>query len=386
MQKNYPLAGVKVLELARVLAGPWAGQVLSDLGAEVIKIESSLGDETRSWGPPFLGEKLSAYFHGTNRGKKSFVADFRKHEDLEIIKRLAYDSDVIIENFKVGSLTKFNLDFHSIKNFNKSIIYCSITGFGQTGPDAHRAGYDFIIQAMGGIMDLTGEPDRDPQKPGVAHADLFTGLYSVIAIQSAIISKNKCTKKKPVHIDMSLFDTQLAALANQASSFLASGESPSRLGNTHPVIVPYQKFDSVNGPLIIACGNDQQFANFCKAFKWKFHEKKKFATNIARVKNRAELIARISEELISLERDFIIKKLQKVGVPAGPINTVEEALNEKQAIHRKIVKKVGKDLILRTPILFDSLALKYIHSSPKLGQHNAEIRKAVENKLGRKDS
>ena len=229
--KNYPLAGIKVLELARVLAGPWVGQLLSDLGAEVIKVESPKGDETRTWGPPFIGKTSSSYFKSANRGKKSIVADFNSKEDLQHIFELSKRTDIIIENFKVNGLKKYQLDYKSIKKINPGIIYCSITGFGQTGPLAKKPGYDFIIQAMGGIMSLTGEKSYEPQKSGVAFADLFTGLYSTIAIQSALISRIR--NNKGCHIDMSLFDTQLGVLANQASSFLTTGIVPTRMGNSH---------------------------------------------------------------------------------------------------------------------------------------------------------
>ena len=371
MNNKYPLAGLKVLELARVLAGPWAGQILSDLGAEVIKIEAPEGDETRSWGPPFRQDS-SAYFDCTNRGKKSLVADLRKPEDLAIVKQLATQTDILIENFKVGGLKKYKLDFKSLKKSNTKLIYCSITGFGQSGPESHRAGYDFIIQAMGGIMDLTGEPNGDPQKPGVANADLFTGLYSVIAIQSALLSQKE--NNKPVYIDMSLFDTQLGVLANQAASYLATGKSPSRMGNSHPVIVPYQKFDTMDGPIIIACGNDMQFKNFNDAFGWNFHKDGQYKTNKNRVKNRKKLVPLISKKLVKLTKNFILAKLQTVGVPSGAINTVSEALNEKQAIYRQMVLDVDNKPVVRTPILFDRLSLKYVTGSPKLGQHTNEIK------------
>ena len=371
MNNEYPLAGLKVLELARVLAGPWAGQVLSDLGAEVIKIEAPQGDETRNWGPLFKQDS-SAYFDSTNRGKKSFVADLKNPTDLAIVKQLARQTDILIENFKVGGLKKYKLDFKNLKKSNKKMIYCSITGFGQTGPESHRAGYDFIIQAMGGIMDLTGEPDGDPQKPGVANADLFTGLYSVIAIQSALLSQKQ--NSKPVYIDMSLFDTQLGVLANQASSYLTTGKSPSRMGNSHPVIVPYQKFDTIDGPIIIACGNDMQFKRFNEAFGWNFHNDSSYKTNRNRVQNRQTLVPLISQRLIKLSKNQILRKLQKVGVPSGPINTVSEALSEKQAVHRQMVLTVDNKPSVRTPILFDRLSLKYTTGSPKLGQHNKEIK------------
>ncbi|MFL2827297.1 MAG: CaiB/BaiF CoA transferase family protein, partial [Paracoccaceae bacterium] len=243
-----PLKGLRVLELARVLAGPWAGQTLADLGAEVVKVESPSGDETRGWGPPFHKDGSAAYFHSTNRGKKSIVADFRNSADLNLVKKLASKADILIENFKVGGLKKYRLDYESLNQINPKLIYCSITGFGQNGPYSNRPGYDFIIQAMGGIMDLTGEKDGLPQKPGIAYADIFTGLYSVIAIMSGLKALDHTGKG--THIDMALFDTQLGVLANQASSYFSTGDIPKRMGNAHPVIVPYQVFEVKDGALV----------------------------------------------------------------------------------------------------------------------------------------
>ena len=377
--KNYPLNGIKVLELARVLAGPWVGQLLSDLGAEVIKIESPNGDETRDWGPPFLEDKYSTYFKGANRGKMSFMADFKNKNDLDYVKKLSKKADIIIENFKVDGLKKFKLDYDSVNKNNPQIIYCSITGFGQSGPFAKKPGYDFIIQAMGGIMSLTGEKNAEPQKPGVAYADLFTGLYSTIAIQSALISRSKLNKG--CHIDMALFDTQLGVLANQASSFLATGEIPTRMGNSHPSIVPYQLFYAKDGPFIMACGNDKQFEKFCNEFNLELFKDKKFCENHLRVTNRKELIDILSNFFIKLNVNEILSKLEKSGVPNGPINNIKQAFNEKQAKYRKMVKKVDEKSFLRTPILYNNLSLKYEKDAPKLGENTSEIKNKLDKNL-----
>ena len=257
-----PLAGVRVVELARILAGPWIGQMLADLGADVVKVESPDGDDTRRWGPPFVhgrdGERLdAAYFHACNRGKRSIVADFATAEGRRIVQRLAERSDVLLENFKVGGLAKFGLDYPALAGLNPRLIYCSVTGFGQTGPYAHRAGYDFIIQGMSGVMDLTGEPDREPQKVGVAFADIFTGTYGVVAVLAALTQRARTGVGQ--HIDLSLLDSMVGVLANQGLSFLVSGHAPRRLGNAHPNIVPYQVFAVSDGHVIITVGNDAQF-------------------------------------------------------------------------------------------------------------------------------
>ena len=378
MKHEPPLSGLKVLELARVLAGPWAGQLLADLGAEVIKIESPSGDETRHWGPPFHGKDSSAYFQSTNRGKKSVIADLKQNDGCLMVQELAQKADVLIENYKVDGLKKYNLDFASVEKKNPSIVYCSITGFGQNGPYAKKPGYDFIIQAMGGIMDLTGEEAGEPQKPGVAYADIFTGLYSAVAIQSALLARQ--VTGKGVHIDMSLFDTQLGVLANQGASYLATGVSPTRMGNSHPVIVPYQKFNVNNGSIIIACGNDEQFKKLCIALGWSFHQDKKFKKNKDRVINRMKLVPLIQERLLLLSKSTVLSKLDKAGVPSGAINSVAEALAEKQALHREMVYTNNGQSAIRIPILFDTIPLQYKHLSPELGQHTDEIRQKLDNK------
>ena len=375
-KKAPPLKGIKVLELARVLAGPWAGQLLADLGADVIKVESPIGDETRFWGATTDAEEDSSYFQATNRGKKSFVADFTKKEDLDAIYYIAKRADIIIENFKVGSLEKYGLDYESLRVKNSGLIYCSITGFGQNGPFATMPGYDFIIQAMGGIMDLTGDPFGPPMKPGVAYADLFTSLYSVVAIQSALLAKQK--SEKGTFIDMSLFDTQLAVLANQASSFLISGKIPKRMGNSHPSIVPYQAFDAKDGLIVIACGNDNQFKALCDAFRWNFSSDKKFSTNQNRVLNRTELISEISHRLKLIGKDEITLLLQKAKVPVGSVNTVDQALNHPQALSRGMVKFVEGKAFVKTPIIFKDFDLNFEKASPKLGANSEMIRMKIE--------
>jgi len=369
--QNTPLAGLKVIELARILAGPWVGQTLSDLGADVIKVESPEGDDTRTWGPPFIeveGEKSAAYFHACNRGKQSIIADFRSDEGRELVRKLVADADVVIENFKLGGLDKYGLDYESLKAINPRLIYCSITGFGHTGPYAERAGYDFMIQGMGGIMDLTGEPDGQPQKIGVAFADIFTGLYSVIAIQSALIMRERTGKGQ--HIDMALFDCMSAVLANQAMNYLASGVSPKRMGNAHPNIAPYQTLPVSDGYFIIACGNDGQFAKLTALLGiGEIASDTRFLTNSARVANRDALTALLEERTKQWVRDDLLAALAKAGVPAGPINTVEDVFADPQFIARQM--RIGPDGVpgLRTPIRFSDAELKLDKRSPKLGEH-----------------
>ena len=373
--QNTPLAGLKVIELARILAGPWVGQTLSDLGAEVIKVESPEGDDTRKWGPPFIeveGEQSAAYFHACNRGKRSIVADFRSDEGQELVRKLVADADVVIENFKLGGLDKYGLDYESLKAINPRLIYCSITGFGHTGPYAERAGYDFMIQGMGGIMDLTGEPDGEPQKIGVAFADIFTGLYSVIAIQSALIMRARTGKGQ--HIDMALFDCMSAVLANQAMNYLASGVSPKRMGNAHPNIAPYQTLPVADGYFIIACGNDGQFAKLTFLLGiGELASDSRFLTNSARVANRDALTALLEERTKQWLRDDLLAALAKAGVPAGPINTVEDVFSDPQFIARNM--RIDPDGVpgLRTPIRFSDAELKLDRRSPNLGEHSSDI-------------
>lgn len=377
--QNTPLDGLKVVELARILAGPWVGQTLSDLGADVIKVESPDGDDTRKWGPPFIeveGEQSAAYFHACNRGKRSIVADFRTDEGRALVRRLVADADVVIENFKLGGLDKYGLDYESLKAINPGLIYCSITGFGHTGPYAARAGYDFMIQGMGGIMDLTGEPDGEPQKIGVAFADIFTGLYSVIAIQSALLMRQRTGKGQ--HIDMALFDCMSSVLANQAMNYLASGVSPKRMGNAHPNIAPYQTLPVADGYFIIACGNDGQFAKLTGLLGiGELATDARFATNSARVANRAALTTLLEERTRQWKRDDLLAELAKLGVPAGPINTVADVFADPQFIARGM--KIDPQGVpgLRTPIRFSAAELKLDHRSPKLGEDSEEILKEL---------
>ncbi len=381
-----PLEGLKVVEMARILAGPWIGQTLADLGADVIKLESPDGDDTRNWGPPFVaradgGRGDAAYFHSANRGKKSVVVDFSTDEGRETIRKLVADADVFIENFKVGGLAKYGLDYASLREVNPRLIYLSLTGFGQTGPYAHKAGYDFMIQGLAGIMDLTGEPDGQPQKIGVAFADIFTGLYGVIGIQSALMVREKTGKGQ--HIDMALFDCMSAVLANQALNYLVSGTPPRRMGNAHPNIVPYQVFPSSDGHLIIATGSQAQWAKMCQVLGLDhLIDDDRFRTNADRVKNRDELAALISEKTSQRTRDDMLAELEKVFVPAGPINTVEDTFNDPQIVHRGLRIDIpdGDGVMVpsvRTPIVFSDSTLRLERASPKLGEHTGEVVRAL---------
>jgi len=372
-----PLTGLRVLELARILAGPWIGQTLADLGADVIKVESPQGDDTRQWGPPFIerdGEKAAAYFHACNRGKRSVIADFRNADDLDMVRGLAGGADVVIENFKVGGLAKFGLDYASLSAANPRLVYCSVTGFGQDGPYAARAGYDFLIQGMSGIMDLTGDPAGEPQKIGVAFADIFTGLYGVIAIQAALAERQQTGKGR--HVDMALLDSMTGVLANQAMNYLASGVAPHRLGNAHPNIAPYQTFETADGWLIVAVGNDGQFARLCQVLELDgAAADPRFATNAVRVEHREALTALLSDRTRAWARDDLLAALEKAIVPAGPINTVEDVLADPQVVHRAMQIAPGGVPGLRTPIRFEGAPAPVSgRPSPKLGEHDTEIR------------
>jgi crotonobetainyl-CoA:carnitine CoA-transferase CaiB-like acyl-CoA transferase len=382
MSDKSPLAGVKVLELARILAGPWCGQTLADLGADVIKVESPEGDDTRKWGPPYIekgGEKSAAYFHAANRGKRSVLADFSTEEGRALVLKLAAQSDVLIENFKLGGLRKYGLDYDSLKQVNPRLIYCSITGFGQDGPYAPRAGYDFMIQGMGGIMDLTGEPDGEPQKIGVAFADIFTGLYSVIAIQSALIVRDKTGRGQ--QIDMALYDCMTGVLANQAMNFLASGKVPKRLGNAHPNIAPYQTFPVADGHLIVACGNDGQFARLVAILGLlQLADDPRFRTNASRVEHRSVLTAAMEEQTRKWQRDDLLAAMEKEGVPAGPINSVGDVFADPQFQHRQMRIEPEGIAGIRTPIRFSDSELELSGGAPILGAHTADVMAEVEAK------
>lgn len=365
-----PLLGLKVVELARILAGPWAGQTLADLGAEVIKVESPDGDDTRRWGPPFIiypdGGQDAAYFHAANRGKRSVVADFTTIEGQAEVRALIAGADVVIENFKVGGLAKYGLDYASLAALNPGLIYCSITGFGQDGPYAARAGYDFIIQGMSGIMDLTGDPRGEPQKIGVAYADILTGLYSVIAIQAALAQRARTGRGQ--HIDMALFDVMTATLANQAMNFLVGGEPPARMGNAHPNIAPYAVFPVSDGWFILAVGNDGQFRKFCDIVG--IVPDPQFATNALRLANRDALAEVIGAATCVWAKRPLLDALAIAGVPAGPINSVDEAFADPQIIHRGLVQSFDgaeyKVPGLRTPIIFSDAELALGTASPRL--------------------
>jgi len=379
MNDKSPLYGVKVLELARILAGPWCGQTLADLGADVIKVESPEGDDTRKWGPPYIetqGESAAAYFHAANRGKRSVTADFTTAEGRDFVVELARRSDVLIENFKLGGLKKYGLDYESLKAINPRLIYCSITGFGQDGPYAPRAGYDFMIQGMGGIMDLTGEPSGEPQKIGVAFADIFTGLYSVVAVQAALIERERTGEGQ--HIDMALFDCMTGVLANQAMNYLASGVAPSRLGNSHPNIAPYQTLPVSDGHMIIACGNDSQFARLVAILGLaELATDARFQTNSARVGNRRMLTDMLEGKTRFWTRDALLAALEKEGVPAGPINTVADVFADPQFEHRGM--RIEPDGVsgLRTPIRFSRSELSLDKGAPVLGADTEAVRASL---------
>ena len=372
-RREGPLRGIKVVELARILAGPWAGQTLADLGAEVIKVEAPEGDDTRRWGPPFLdveGERVAAYFHATNRGKKSVTADFRKPEDLARVKALIAEADVLIENFKVGGLARYGLDYPSLSALNPRLVYCSITGFGQTGPYASRAGYDFLIQGMAGWMDLTGSPEGEGQKVGVAFADLFTGLYSVIAVQAALTARAQTGRGQ--HIDMSLFDCATAVLANQGMNYLVSGKSPKRMGNAHPNIVPYQVFDCADGAIILAVGNDGQFARFCTVAG--IAPAPDWATNEGRVADRVALSAVITARLGVMARSPLLAELESMGVPAGPINSVAQVFDDQQVLHRGLRVEADGVAGISSPMRFSDTPVVAPKRAPKLGEDQAVLK------------
>ena len=373
------LAGIKVVELARVLAGPWIGQTLADLGADVIKVESPDGDETRGWGPPFLttgGERAAAYFHGCNRGKRSIVADFGTERGREIVRRLASRSDVLVENFKVGGLQKFGLDYASLRPINPRLVYCSLTGFGQTGPYAKRAGYDFLIQGMSGYMDITGESDGPPEKVGVAVCDLFTGLYGVIAIEAALIARERTGAGQ--HIDLSLFDTMGAMLANQAMNFLASGKAPKRMGNAHPNLAPYQTLPVADGWFIIAVGNDGQFARLCDVLGLEaLANDPRFATNAARVMHRAKLEQALIGKTRLWKRDDLLAALEAAVTPAGPINTVADLFTDPQFKARGMQIEPQGVPGVRAPLLMSDSPLALVRRSPRLGEHQDEILREI---------
>jgi len=365
-----PLSGVKVVELARILAGPWAGQTLADLGAEVIKVEAPQGDDTRKWGPPFIqrgDENSAAYFHSCNRGKSSVVIDFRTSEGKAKLLSLIADADILIENFKVGGLAKHGLDYASLRSLYPALIYCSITGFGQTGPYAPRAGYDFIIQGMSGLMSITGEPENQPQKYGVAITDIATGLYASTAILAALYQVQRTGKG--TQIDLALLDVAVALTANQAMNFLATGNAPARLGNAHPNIVPYQVFDCADGHIIIASGNDAQFQRLCGFLGLpELASEPNFLTNADRLANRETLTRHLTVETSKMSKTDLLAACEENGVPAGPINDLAEMFADPQIKHRQMQLDMDGVPGVRGPIRFSDQALPEVKPSPKLGE------------------
>ena len=362
-----PLAGLKIVELARILAGPWAGQLLADLGAEVIKVEADTGDDTRTWGPPFAADGSAAYFHGCNRGKSSVVIDFRTEDGRARLLDLIAEADVLIENFKVGGLAKYGLDYASLKERFPRLIYCSITGFGQDGPYTHRAGYDFIIQGMSGLMSVTGEPDGQPQKVGVAVTDIFTGLYASTAILAALRERDRSGEGQ--QIDLALLDVAVAVTANQSMNYLATGEAPRRLGNDHPNIAPYRVFDCADGHIILAVGNDGQFDSLCRLLDAPdLTSDPRFVSNPARVKNREDLVAALTTLTRRWTKADLLGACAERGVPAGPINDLEEVFADPQVRHRGMDISTDAGPGVRNPIRFSRSGSVSPQPAPKLGQ------------------
>lgn len=382
------LAGLKVLDLSRVLAGPWASQLLADLGADVVKVERpGAGDDTRAWGPPWLADDdgrstgESAYYLSANRNKRSLTVDLSAPDGQDLVRRLAAEADVLIENFKVGGLQQYGLDYASLKVLNPRLIYCSITGFGQTGPYAARAGYDFLIQGMGGLMSLTGRadgsPGEGPLKVGVALTDVMTGLYATIAVLAALTYRERSGEGQ--YIDLALLDVQIACLANQAANYLVGGVVPTRMGNAHPNIVPYQDFPTADGHMIITVGNDSQFASFCAALgqpEWASLER--FATNPQRVRHRDELIGLIRERTVGRTTDEWIAVMEAAGVPCGPINGLDRVFADPQVQAREVRVEMAHPLagtvpLVANPIRMSASPVGYVRPPPMLGEHTGEV-------------
>jgi len=382
-----PLSHIRVLDLTRVLAGPWATQMLADLGAEVIKIEKpGEGDDTRGWGPPFVkrangSDGDAAYFHSANRGKKSVAIDMAKPEGAALIKALAAKADVLVENFKVGGLKKYGLDYETLSALNPRLIYCSITGFGQDGPYANRAGYDFMIQGMAGVMSITGEPDGEPMKMGVAFADIFSGLHAMIGIEAALIAREKSGLGQ--HIDIALLDTQVSVLANQAMNYLVSGRAPKRLGNAHPNIVPYQTFETSDGHIIMAVGNDRQFAEYARIIGApELAGDARFTTNRGRVENRDVLIPLLKPLMKAKTTAAWVAAFEADAVPCGPINTLDQVFENPQVKARGLLQELeaidgSKVPAVRGPIVFSGSTEAESHPSPQLGQDTEAVLKDV---------
>jgi crotonobetainyl-CoA:carnitine CoA-transferase CaiB-like acyl-CoA transferase len=386
------LAGVKVLDLSRVLAGPWATQILGDLGADVIKIESPQGDDTRQWGPPFMPPATeqhsrgdSAYYLCANRNKRSVAINIACAKGAALVRELAKTADVFIENFKVGGLSKYGLDEASIRAINPKIVYCSITGFGQTGPYADRPGYDFVVQGMGGLMSLTGTPDTGPLRTGVAVTDLSTGLYAVIAILAALRHAERTGQGQ--HLDVSLLDTQVSMLANQSLNYLVSHSAPKLIGNTHPTIVPYQVFETSDRPMIIAVGNDAQFKALCELLHTTWHEDERFATNRARVTHREILVQLIQDTLKTQNSQTLMEALINANIPAGPVNQLNEVFDDPQVKHRQMQFEMNRPIAhhpttppesipqVGFPVKLNKTPARYRHAPPTLSQDCEQVLK-----------
>ena len=381
-----PLKGIRVLDLTRVLAGPWATQMLADFGAEVIKVEKpGEGDDTRGWGPPFIKNADgttgdAAYFQSANRGKQSVCIDMATAEGAELVKALAAKSDILVENFKVGGLKKYGLDYESLKSANPRLIYCSITGFGQTGPYANRAGYDFMIQGMTGVMSITGEPNGEPMKMGVAFSDIFAGLHAVIGIQAALFHRERTGEGQ--YIDISLLDSQVSVLANQALNYLVGGKVPQRLGNAHPNIVPYQTFETADSHIIMAVGNDRQYTEYCRIIDAPELASAPYDTNRGRVENRNALVPMLVPLMKQRMTSEWVKAFEAAAVPCGPINTIDQVFANEQVLARGMqIGMTREDGVqvpgVANPVLFSQTPLEYSAPSPKLGAATALILERV---------
>ncbi len=394
-QRQAPLAGIRVLDLSRVLAGPWCTQNLADLGADVIKVERpGVGDDTRGWGPPFLKDEQgkdtteAAYYLSTNRNKRSIEVDLASEEGAKLVRELAAHCDILVENFKVGGLKQYGLDYESMKKDFPKLIYCSITGFGQDGPFAPRPGYDFMIQGMGGLMSITGErddlPGGGPQKAGVAVTDIITGMYATVAILAALQERNRSGLGQ--HLDIALLDSHISMLANQNLNYMTSGVAPKRAGNAHQNVVPYQVFKAADGYLIIAVGNDSQFRSFANAIgRSELGSDPRFATNRARVTNRGELIPILEKIIVTGKRDEWIDKMEVAGVPCGPIQSIDQVFAHPQVKYRKIWQTIphpvaGSSPTTASPMRFSATPIQYRRHAPLLGEHTQEVLKEL---LGR---
>ena len=375
-----PLAGIKVLDLSRVLAGPWSGQMLGDLGAEVIKVEQpGQGDDTRKWGPPFLpdGSRDSAYYLCANRNKRSVAIDLSRPEGQELVRKLAAEADIVLENFRVGGLAKYGLDYAALKAVRPDLIYCSITGFGQTGPDKDKGGYDFLIQGMSGLMSVTGEANGHPLKVGIPVSDLTTGLYATISILAALQHRNRTGEGQ--HIDLALLDAQMALLANQGSNWLNGGAEPRRMGNQHPTIVPYQDFACADGDIIIALGNDRQFRDLVAVLGLpEMAEDPRFATSAQRSDNREAMFAAINPAIASWKSEDLLAALEAAKLPCGKINTIPQALVQPQTVARELVQEIARDdgtpvRFVGYPGKFSASPVTYRHAPPRSGQDTRAV-------------